>query len=80
MTTDKLAMNVLKQLYWLGLADKRPSVRILADRTCSSLSEVAEVVCWLDLQGLMDARRLRLTFLGLALAASSVAASRSAAA
>ncbi len=80
MTNRRLAKEILKQLYWLGELDVRPSVSVLAERTASTRSEVAEAISWLDEQELVDANRLRLTLSGLAVAVAMAAAVRSAAA
>lgn len=72
MTLSHLQQRLLSTLLGLARGDVRASKARLAAELGVSDEDVARELVFLERRGLVDAKRVRLTFLGLASAAAAV--------
>jgi Mn-dependent DtxR family transcriptional regulator len=70
MNDTKLCARIAKELFRRAQADESADIFDLAEACGASLFRVLKAVQKLDREGLVDARRLRLTLSGLALVAA----------
>jgi hypothetical protein len=70
MNEPKLCGRLLSQLFRRGQAGERIDIVSLADEAGTTVAAASKAMAALERAGLADARRLRLTLSGLALAAA----------
>jgi transcription initiation factor IIE alpha subunit len=70
MNDTKLCARIAKELFRRAQADEKGDIFDLAQACDTSLFSILKALQKLDREGLVDARRLRLTLSGLALAAA----------